>query len=194
VFCIKAWWKICMYILQSVTSIIFQGSMYPSWFLNCMFFFSPGEDCNFIIQKLISFKRSWYHDKKLARTNIPHSFDIKSQDHSIVCSPFVRLIAIYILWIVPQLIFFCPGTHPLFGWTCRCLSLPALARYGSTGSPTEVACHPLLIQPIQLEQPTTVLSTMHSTRNLSQRHGSKSLSWKHKLLILQEDCRDSKKK
>lgn len=119
--------------------IIFQGILHDFLTVN----FSRHEDCNFIIQKRISFKRSWYRDKKLARANIPHSFDIKLQDHSIVCSPFVRLIAIYMLWIVSQLIFFRPGTHPMFGRTCPCLSLPALARFGSTGSPTEVDCHPL---------------------------------------------------
>ena len=148
-----------------------------AFMISYQYVFLSGTDkhCNFIIQKFISSKRSWYRvKKKLARPNIPHSFNIKSQDCSSVCSPSVWVIRNYICSIVQQILL-CAATHPMCGWICPCLFLLALAHYGSTGSPTEVACHRLLTQPIQLEQPTTVLSTMRSIQcdqaAVSQTHG-----------------------
>ena len=48
---------------------------------------------------------------------------------------------------------------PMLAWTFPCLSLPAAAHYGSTASPTEVTCHPLPTQPIQLSTPLS--SSLH---------------------------------
>jgi len=62
-----------------------------AFMISYQYVFLSGTDkhCNFIIQKFISSKRSWYRvKKKLARPNIPHSFNIKSQDCSYVCFSF----------------------------------------------------------------------------------------------------------